>query len=66
MNAVYTVGLLAVVLGLGLAFGGLLGSWRYGTGLGKTALRVFRAGMRYGLISAVVGFVLIGVAAIGR
>lgn len=66
MNALASVGTLAVVIGFGLAGGGALGSWRYGGGLGRWSVRVFRACMRYGAMAGVAGLVLLGISAIGR
>jgi hypothetical protein len=66
MSAVSSFGILAVVIGFGLAGGGALGSWRYGGGLGRWSIGVFRAWMRYGAIAGAVGLVLVGIAAIAH
>lgn len=66
MNVLASVGTLAVLIGFGLAGGGALGSWRYGAGLGRWSVRLFRAWMRYGTIAGVAGLALLGISAIGR
>lgn len=54
-----TIAVVVFVLGAGFAWGGLLGSWRYGRGLGDRALRFFRLSLRYGLVTAAVGVALV-------
>ena len=53
-----------VAIGFGLAFGGVLGWFRYGAGLGRWTVRVFRAWMRYGTIAGIIGLALLGIASL--
>lgn len=62
--ALVATAVLLMIAGLGLAWGGFLGSWRYGRGLGERAYRILRGFIRYGLIAAVVGAALLGVTAL--
>jgi hypothetical protein len=58
--------LLVVVLGAGFAFGGTLGRWRYGRGLGEGMERFFRAAQKWGAVVSVASLFVLGVVALVR
>lgn len=59
-----TLSVLLMVFGVGFAWGGLLGTWRYRLALGATTLRFFKMSVRYGVLVAVVGAILFGLTAV--
>lgn len=60
--ALAAIGALAIVIGGGLAWGGVLGAWRYGEGLGRRWYRVFVFWRRWGGVVALAGVALVAVA----